>query len=107
MDLYFLEYSDSKGTTWEIEAVCSTKQSANEMLHCWYDSECSIYEKYLNISSSITINEQKPEQSFAELVCKELKQWKEMRIVRRESDEWIWLKPEPKATKVEESYYFE
>lgn len=105
MILYFLEYSDSTGKALQIEAVCSNKKSAFDLLHSWYDSEMAIYEKSLEIEGAIEIDEQNPEKSIARLACKELNQWKEMEIRCRESDEWIWLKP--KAVESEETICFE
>lgn len=106
MILYFLEYSDYTGF-WKTDAVCTTIQNAVNMLHRWYDSEVELYGKSLEIKSGISINAIAPEGSMAQIVYEKQNQWKEMRITCRESDEWIWLRPGPKAIKVEESYYFE
>lgn len=102
MILYFLEYSDSTGKTGKIEAVCTNKQRANDMLHRWYDSEMVIYTKSLEVKGVIAIDVQHPERSIAQIACEKLNQWKEMVINCRESDEWLWIKPK----KVEEGTDF-
>lgn len=91
--IYTLEYMDSKGVCFGIKAICTTKESANKLLHQWFDSEMSTYEKNLEIKGVIAIDVYHPERSVAQISCEKLKQWKEMTISIRELDEWLWIKP--------------
>ncbi len=91
--IYTLEYMDSKGACFDIKAICTTKESANKLLHQWFDSEMSTYEKNFEIKGVIAIDVYHPERSVAQIACDKLKQWKEMTIRIPELDEWLWIKP--------------
>lgn len=102
MSIYILEYLDSKGAGSKIQAICTTKESANKLLHQWYDSEMTIYEKSLEIKGVIAIDAYHPERSVAQIACEKLKQWKEMTIKIPELDEWLWIKP--KVVEVDDEF---
>lgn len=93
MNIYILEYTDSRARGIDIKAICTTKENAIKLLRQWYESEMAKCVKSLVVIGHLTINVQYPEQSMAEIVSKELNQWIEMKIRIPELDEWLWIKP--------------